>query len=294
MVMRNEPRLLPFPLVFDDAVKAAIRVRVSNYKELIDRYPQTYFYALDIETIDISRFNPSSMYVKNADNGQGYKYFYSMKPEELRASILEIKSFQDFSENFFRTDHHLTMRGAWKAYEEAYKMLAQNYPSISPMLIPSGFFEVKDLKFLGSFARRVLYTGQPDKIEYVMVDLPPYETFVNYEKKVYGDKQNYLLGKFSSDPFDFHYEKFYGGNDGCVEYHFNNGYSRNLLIIGDSYTQTMEVYLAAHYQNTFVFDLRYEKNFDLGQMIQQYNIDDVLVLGDYSPVYLSSDWYIEP
>jgi hypothetical protein len=293
MVLRSEPILFYIPNAFTPDVQKTIDLCIENYKDLIERYSNVNFFVYYIDRINNSVYHPAAKYFPQADKGQGLIYFEQHKPEKLVLGKLMLNSFEDHRKYYFKTDHHWNMQGAWMGYEGVYKMMAPYYPEIGPMLKPKRFATVPGVNFCGSYARQSLYPCQPDSLEYVDVDLPPYETFVDGVKKPYGRREDYLAGKASLDEYASHYGEFFGNDFSLVEYHFSNKAERNLLLIGSSFTQEMEVYIASHYHNTYAIDLRHYKDFSLGEMIRKYQIDDVLAL-DTTIVFNSPVWFIKP
>jgi hypothetical protein len=289
----NKQVYLQPPAVWDELRRDRVDDRVENYKNLIDLYPEVNFYIFYLERTAYAPYNPMNPYFPQADKGQSYEYFISNKPGELTVSSLRLSGLEEHQEKFFRTDHHWNIRGAWSAYEIIYKMLSKDLPDISPMLDLHDFSQIKGLEFCGSYARRTLYPCDPDIFEYAEVELPPHRTFENGIETDYGNKQAYLNGDFSRERYAEHYAEFYGYVTPLVEYDFDNPSGRNLLIIGGSYTQAMQEFVAAHYDRTYVVDLRDYENFYLGDFIKQHEIHDVLVIGDVI-VYLNEGWQINP
>lgn len=281
------------PAIWDELRRERVEDRIKNYRDLIGRFPEVNFYIFYLERMAYAPYNPMNPYFPQADKGQSFKYFLANKPDELQVSWMRLNNLDEHREKFFRTDHHWNIRGAWTAYEIIYEMLSAYQPDISPALDFKGFKEISGLEFCGSYARRTLYPCDPDIFEYIDIELPPHETFVNGIKMDYGNKRAYFNGDFSKDRYAEHYAEFYGYVTPLVEYNYENSSGRNLLIIGGSYTQSMQELIAAHYDKTFVVDLRDYENFLLGDFLQQYDIQDVLVIGDVI-VYLNEGWQINP
>lgn len=281
------------PAVWDELRRDRVDGRIENYKNLIDLFPEVNFYIFYLERMAYAPYNPMNPFFPQADKGQSFEYFLANKPADLKVSSLRLSGIEEHREKFFRTDHHWNIRGAWSAYEIIYEMLSEDLPEISPMLDLQGFNPIYGLEFCGSYARRTLFPCEPDILEYADVELPAHRTFVNGIEMDYGNKRAYLSGDFSRDRYAEHYAEFYGYVTPLVEYDYDNSSSRNLLIIGGSYTQAMQELVAAHYDKTYVVDLRDYENFRLGDFIKQHDIRDVLVIGDVI-VFLNEGWQINP
>ncbi len=293
LVMRDGSNLLYRPILFDETVRMNIDTRIRDYTLLINSYPQVNFYLFYIDRIRNSPYHPMAAWYPKADREQALQYFEAHKPEGLTMAKLMIEDFATYQTNFFRTDHHWNIHGAWAGYEGVYNMIAPNYPNISPMLKLKGFKAIPGVEFLGSQARDSLYPFAPEAFEYPLVDIPAYKTYVNGQKKAYEYRADYMAGKFSHQQYYNHYRRYFGGDDALVQYHFSNPSGRNLLTIGSSFSQGADLYIASHYQNTYVIDLRNFKHFSLGTLIKKYRIDDVLVLDD-SRAIDDLDWTINP
>ncbi len=292
-ILKSQPFYIQPPAIFKDSKKQIIDKRIENYAQIIKEHPDVNFYGFYFERMAFAPFNPMARFYPNADNGRSYKYFSLNKPEGLIVSEMHLKDLEDYQAKFFRTDHHWNIRGAWQAYEVVYEMLMKKYPEISPKLILKEFKSIPGLKFCGSYARRTLYPCSPDIFEYAEVSLPKFTTFVNGEEKPFGNKNDYLDGNFSHDKFANHYAEFFGPVVALVEYRFENTSDRNLLIIGGSYKQAMQEFVASHYKNTYAVDLREYEDFSLGKFIKDKKIDDVLVVGDII-IYGRQGWLINP
>ena len=292
-LMRDEPVYIQPPLSWNGEFKEIVDQRIDNYQNLIDQFPEIHFYVFYLERMAFAPYNPMADYYSSADNGQSFNYFLTHKPDELIVSSMRLTDLEEHKEKFFWTDHHWNIRGAWNAYEIIYDMLSDFTPDLSPMLDLDGFVEIEGVEYCGSYARRTLYPCTPEKFEYASVKLPEYKTIIDGEETEYGEASQYLAGNFSLERYTNHYAEFFGYVTPLVDYQFENESDRNLLIIGGSYTQAMQVYVASHYRRTLVVDLREYQDFSLSHFIEQYNIDDILILGDVI-VYRREGWEINP
>ena len=281
---------------FDDAEKVAIDTRIANYEDLLEKYPDIHFYVFNIETLPYSSFHPLNAYFPQADNGQSLEYFLANKPENLAFENFELNSYMDYQERFFKTDQHWNIRASLDAYGQMYALLKQQYPDISPMLSAEAIAKVDDLEFLGSMARKTLYPIQPDILEYANVSMPAYDTYVDGELVNYSGREDYLKGIYNHDKFYNHYRGFYGKQQILIQFHFNNNSPRNLLMVTSSYSRTIQIYLASHFHDTYVIDLRFEENSSksLQQFVDEYGITDVLIFGQPTVTYYSAEDAIQP
>lgn len=295
-ITRDSSNLMQDPALFTQAEKEAVDLRLANYRDLLADYPDINLYVFNIDTLPYSPYHPVSPYFPQADNGQSLQYFLENKPSELRFENFPLTSFKEYQDHFFKTDQHWNIYAAMQAYQQIYQMLQENYPDISPMLQVESYKKVDGVEFLGSLARKSLFPIEADILEYVDVDMPDYSTYVNGELTNYGGRENYLKGIYNHDKYFNHYRGFYGSAQVTIQYHFENGSDRNLLMIVSSHSRTIQMYLASHYRDSYVIDMRYEENSSktLGEYIDEYQITDVLILGQAMITYYSTDYAIIP
>lgn len=295
---RETAALFPGPESFGSGQKKDIDQKIANYNASIELHPDVNFYAFCIEVIEDSAYNPLNPYFYKADAGQGFQYFLENKPDELNLESLSLTSFEDQLKYFYRTDHHWNVHGMLLGYEKIYNMLAMNYPDISPMLAHENIYTFPDIKFHGRWARSVFYQIEPgDVFEVALLDMPPYKIYDSNGNEIdYNQKDEYLAGNYSREPFADHYIEYNGADTDFLEYVFDNGAERNLLIIGDSFTNAIEPLLASHYHHTYAVDIRHlpDYYFSLSEFLSAYDVDDVLVLGGPSVVMHQWRWTINP
>jgi hypothetical protein len=295
-ITRDDNNLLQEVAFFNNQKKQDIDVRVANYRDLLEKFPAINFYVFNIETLPYSKFHPMAVYFPQADNGQSLQYFLTHKPENLRFENFALTSFQDYQDRFFRTDQHWNIRASLDAYQQIYQMLQEKYPDISPMVEAKSIKKVANLSFRGSLARKTLYPVQPDILEYAQFDLMDYLTYVDNNLTTYSDREKYFNGTFNQEKFYNHYRGFYGKQQIQIQYQFENGSDRNLLMITSSYSRTIQMVLASHFHNTYVIDLRFEDNSSksLQDYIKEYQITDVLIFGQPTVTYYSAEDAIKP
>jgi len=297
-VIKDQPVLFYFPKSFTSREIATIESTISSYTRLIQHHPDINFYVYYVESIDYSPYNPITAENFNADKGQALSYFETHLPAGLRFGKFTINGFEDHLKYYYRTDHHWNIHGTLHAYEMIYHMLAENYPDISPMLAHDNVYTFPDISFHGSFSRRTLYRLNPaDKFEVALVDLPSYRILdVNGFPMELNHMEEYLAGKYSTRPFTDHYIEYYGADTDLVEFIFDNQSKRNLLIIGDSYVNSIETLLASHYSHTYSVDIRNypDEFFSLSDFLISHDVDDILFLGGAWETINQSRWTIDP
>ena len=143
---------------------------------------------------------------------------------------------------------------------------------------------------------KVCYPISPESFEYLDFKLPEYKTFINGYPETYGRRDQYLSGNFTKDKYFSHYEGFYGSWKKLIAYEFDNTSDRNLLLISSSHARMNQVLIASHYKKTYVIDLRSQdaKTISIKKLVSDYQIDDVLFMGQPEVTYLSKEYAVSP
>ncbi|WP_062107957.1 DHHW family protein [Bacillus niameyensis] len=193
----------------------------------------------------------------------------SVEVIDIRQTLLDHKK----EPIYYKTDHHWTMRGAYYAYSKAGKTLGyQPYP-ISEFKI-----ETVSNDFLGTYASKALgYQLKSDQIEVFTPEFPT-SYFVHYkDEQVTSDS----LYDWSALEKRDKYSLFLSGNHSLmtIQSHVKNG--RKLAVIKDSYAHSFIPFLANHFEEIHVIDLRYY-HASLKQYLQENELDEILLLYNVS------------
>lgn len=167
---------------------------------------------------------------------------------------------------YYRTDHHWTSLGAYYAYREWAKSVG-----LQPKKLSDFHEHVVKTDFYGTIYNKVNTKVVPDTIT-LYEDEKPYEISINMgEKKLDG-----LYDKKQLDGDD-PYSVFLGGNNAMTQVISQNKNGRRLLVIKDSYAHSFVPFLAGHFEEILLIDLRY-LNMPVLDLYEQYQITDLLVL----------------
>ena len=294
----SEKALIPQPLSFSSKDREIINEKIANYESAVKLHQNQNFYGFYIDVIERSAVNPLRFLNYSADMNRGFKYFLKNKPDELIVESLLHDDLEDHTKYFYKTDHHWNVDGMLLGYEKIYQMLSQNYPDITPMLQHDTTYTFPDIEFHGSWARPVFYQIDPgDPFKVALLNLPPYKIYDIAGNEIdYNNKDEYLAGEYSRAPFIDHYIEYNGADVDFLEYVFENGTDRNLLIIGDSFTNAIDPLLAAHYHHTSAVAIRYwpDNYFSLTDFLSKYDVNDVLILGGPAALMYQYRWTILP
>jgi len=288
-------QLLFKPTLFDSAAKQIIDERIQNYQELIRAHPDQKFYLYYHQTLHNSEFHPLNPVFSNADNGQSLEYFEQNLPDGLSFEKFLLNSHEDHLNYYYRVDHHWRVNAIVRAYQEIHALLSENYPDITQPLQITNTIQFPEINFLGMMARRTLFPVRGD--EFVVEDVAfPAHDLIESGRKIENDRRSiYFEGKYSTIPYINHYNAFYGEVADLIEYDFDNSSDRNLLIIGSSFQNSVDPLIASHYDKTYCIDLRYYTDFSLSTFLSDYDVDDILIIGDNEVAFQAVQyWKINP
>ncbi len=181
------------------------------------------------------------------------------------AQILDLREPLNKEGTYYKTDHHYTTKGAYITYCALSEKLG-----FAPK--EESFFniEVATSDFCGTSMRSSgFYLADKDKIH-----LYRYENDESFS--VVADGKKASLYDFDKLNTTDKYAVFLGGNHARVDITSGAGDREKLLVIRDSFADSIAPFLALHYDLTLV-DLRYYTD-SLSQLIAQEGIDKVLVL----------------
>jgi len=189
-----------------------------------------------------------------------------LRPVDLWGAFEKVKEEKEL---FYKTDHHWTGEGALTAFE--------SYAAAANIDTAKSEYErlpVSD-SFVGTLAATYGFPAAGEEITVVRPKDPP-AVVVTYPDS--GDKRFSL---FDTDKLKTHdqYALFMGGNFGTVILRTEVKNGERLLIIKDSYANSVLPMLAAHYERITMVDPRYYRG-DLYELIENGHFDDILILGN--------------
>ena len=174
---------------------------------------------------------------------------------------------------FYRTDHHWTSLGAYYGYTGLAEALG-----FTPVSLDSYTETVRSTEFYGTvFSSSGVRWVKPDTISTYVPD-----TGITVTEHSYDNKGNPIEIPRSLYVESFlsvkdKYSMFLGGNQSLGVVKTPNTDKPKLLIIRDSYTDSVVPFLTPHYSKIHLIDLRYYK-LSIQDYIEQNGIDQALVL----------------
>ncbi len=178
---------------------------------------------------------------------------------DLYTALTQAKTSQQV---YYRTDHHWTWYGAHTAYKT---LLPDGKYNASPELFSDSFLGTTYSKTLDPAA-------QPDEV---------YISEVSDSVTVTADGKEIPLYNMSAAGEKDKYTVFFGGNYGetTISGGCNNG--KTLLIIKDSFANSLVPFLTADYENIIMLDLRYYMG-SAQQLISERSVDEILFVCEMS------------
>lgn len=170
---------------------------------------------------------------------------------------------------FYKTDHHWTTKGAYIAYLELCRQMGLTPQKEAEFNIQ----QVTD-EFYGSlYSKSGFRHIQPDSLQlYLPKDQEKYTvTYVDEEKttdSLYAMEQLQRKDK---------YAVFLNGNHARIHIKTANPSGRKLLVVKDSYANSLIPFLLKHYSEIHMVDLRYYEG-DLASLANEQGIQDMLLL----------------
>lgn len=179
---------------------------------------------------------------------------------------------------FYRTDHHWTSRGAYYAYCEAGKAMGFTALGMEDFNVE----RVTDSFYGTLYSKSGMKFIEPDSIELYK---PLKEIYVRVEYMDTGTSSSSLYEIKHLDKKD-KYSVFLDGNHALTRITTNAGTGRRLAILKDSYAHSLVPFLASHYDEIHMIDLRYF-NLEVKEYIEQHDLKEVLLI--YNALSFSED-----
>ena len=215
------------------------------------------------------------------ENSEYYLYLQKHLHAD-RSDHLKYTTLEEFCDFFYSTDHNWNYQGAYQGYCDIVRLLlGENEPLLEPV-------ETVTLPviFNGSFSKNLNTADSTEQFSLYRFDkLPEYTCFVNGKKHAYDHIRSYLAGKYNRNTFANHYALCYGGTFAFGTMETDRTDAPNLLVFCNSMGAGVNYLLANHFHRIVIVDLRYyketfEDDFSLENAVKEYDIDQILILGD--------------
>lgn len=185
---------------------------------------------------------------------------------DVRASFRDHK----MEDLYYHTDHHWTTQGAYYAYLQAAEAMEIDTSSDSFDKAPV------TRSFQGTLsAKSGFRSGEKDEIDVFLPDGDnTLSSVVNYVDEQKKSASFYDTEKLKSRD---KYALFFGGNHAQVKISTPVASNNTLLVLKDSYANSLVPFLAQHYRKIIMVDPRYYYG-NLEELMQVENVNEVLYL----------------
>lgn len=190
-----------------------------------------------------------------------------LEKENVLISVEPVLDAHKEEEIYYRTDHHWTTLGAWYAYEQYTKAVGGDLQRAQG----KKKFRCISKDFYGTTYAKINYARQADKIE---IYEPADKLRVVYNM---GEKKTKTLYDFSFLKTADQYSVFTGGNQAVLEITGGIKNGKTLLLIKDSFANSILPFLAEDYEKLVVVDLR-QLNVSGDRLLEMFSPTDILIL----------------
>lgn len=190
-----------------------------------------------------------------------------LEKEDVLISVEPVLDAHKEEEIYYRTDHHWTTLGAWYAYEQYTKAVGGDLQRAQE----KRKFRCISKDFYGTTYAKINYARQADKIE---IYEPEDKLRVVYNM---GEKKTKTLYDVSFLKTADQYSVFTGGNQAVLEITGGIKNGKTLLLIKDSFANSILPFLAEDYEKLVVVDLR-QLNVSGDRLLEMFSPTDILIL----------------
>ncbi len=190
-----------------------------------------------------------------------------LEKEDVLISVEPVLDAHKEEEIYYRTDHHWTTLGAWYAYEQYTKAVGGDLQRAQG----KKKFRCISKDFYGTTYAKINYARQADKIE---IYEPADKLRVVYNM---GEKKTKTLYDVSFLKTADQYSVFTGGNQAVLEITGGIKDGKTLLLIKDSFANSILPFLAEDYEKLVVVDLR-QLNVSRDRLLEMFSPTDILIL----------------
>ena len=190
-----------------------------------------------------------------------------LEKDDVLISVEPVLDAHKEEEIYYRTDHHWTTLGAWYAYEQYTKAVGGDLQRAQG----KKKFRCISKDFYGTTYAKINYARQADKIE---IYEPADKLRVVYNM---GEKKTKTLYDVSFLKTADQYSVFTGGNQAVLEITGGIKDGKTLLLIKDSFANSILPFLAEDYEKLVVVDLR-QLNVSGDRLLEMFSPTDILIL----------------
>lgn len=254
--------------------KVPVDSRINNINKVIER---------DLATVYVYYIETDSDIDFTTNEKTGVSDYLIENLNTTHAHVYKINNFEEFSQNFYKTDHHWKLTGSYKGYLELAALLNVKTP------LEKGEKKCVETPFVGSKAYSA-GAGDVYNEEFCIYefDIPKHSITINGKKeKMYAARKASEIGWVA-------YGNGYGYDYAEIIFDYKQPKKENILLIGESYDNAILELIGSHYNKTYSIDLRhYEREFgekfNYSEYVKEHDIDKVVFIG--SMFYYSDETF---
>lgn len=273
-----QARLFEIPTQVTSSTQTAVERTAQSMTEFADRHPElrTFVY-LGTDAAHLADSVAAPLMSSPETYPKLREAFLANKGEALTWIDGEV-TYNDYLTDWYKTDHHWNTRGAF----EGYTRIATALGFGNELLSPTDIITLDQPRFYGAMARLGLDGDYYDNIvDYKFDSFPHYAVAINGEEVEESELFETDLDAVAWDQNRYanRYVEYF--HDDYREITLTNPESTSedvLLIVGDSYTNCIERFLAAHYKTTYVFDPRKDSSTLDAYLASHTDVSDVVFL----------------
>ena len=191
---------------------------------------------------------------------------------------------------FYYTDHHWQSKAAFYAYQVIMNKIIKNENMDEKIYEYDDYkWELEGKPFYGSDARKTTI-NIVEKSDQILVanlkgDHLPFEMRWGTKKREGLYDRTFLE---MDEPYTNRYQAYMGGDYSLLTVHnFNKKEGLNTLVIKDSYANAFIQFLAPHYKEIHVMDLRHYKGKPIRDYVKDNDIDHIIILNNVNSIYVT-------
>lgn len=217
------------------------------------------------------------------DQNEKIEEYRKYLEKEDSLEFLDVQSIlksHDREEIYYRSDHHWTTLGAYYAYSEFVSRRGMEPVSLTDLkpVTVDGFYGTYDAKYkgLGMKADHIVYYDIP--IEGMWIGEEKKDSLYDLSKLNIRDK--YALFLYGNNPLTIIRPAHKASEDR----------TRKILVLKDSYANSLIPFLTFHYDEIYVADLRYFPG-SIGTLLEEYGIKDIWLLYNFDTLVTDNHFY---
>ena len=250
----------------DKSTESRVTMQAKKLNRIAAADPDVNFYFMLLTRMQDTDYY-EDVIVGEQSTGKYADLFLSLLDERITAQKWDIGTLRDRVERVYLTDHHWSTYGSWLGFCQLCEMIC---PEHEPVALGEPI-DFPETRFYGSAARTCQTLDLWDPFRVYDCDLGNYKCSPvwKFDRQVkYLSKQKYVTPDVNV--YAVFFPEVYK-----VEYPDNHT-GRNLLVIGDSYTQGFVELLGSAFDTTVAYYYTHYAGMNYREVIEEYGITDVL------------------